>query len=167
MDSIEKKVKKKYLIYSVIVIVVIAAVFMLIVYQDKVKKDYSLDQSAQDGRAELTDGGNKNQDLSGSFRMMIHVSPIFENGSAEGELMITNPKENKQNTQVDIFLDDTDEQIYSSDILEPGGRVRYATLTKNLEKGIYPATAYFNIIDRDNNEVIGKSAAQIEITIQN
>ena len=95
----------------------------------------------------------------------INTSPVFLNGTAKGNLLIENPGNNAKLLKVSIKIDDTEEEIYSSNFLKPGTYIESVALDKVLEKGTYEATAYFLAYDEDNGEFIGQTGAQI--TVQN
>jgi len=97
----------------------------------------------------------------------INTSPVFLDGTSEGNLLIENPGNNAKLLQISILVDDTEEEIYASKFLKPGTYIESAKLDKVLEKGTYNATAYFSAYDEDTGEYIGQTGAQIMITVQN
>lgn len=126
-------------------------------------KRYLFDNSAQEGKTELeTLQEYADQD---NFQLQVATTWNFETAASEAEGMITNPDDNGYKTAVTVTLDESGEEVYRSDILEPGERVRYVTLSLTLEKGSYPATVMFAILDLHSGEQIGKVAAQIEIKV--
>ena len=80
--------------------------------------------------------------------------------------MIANPVENPYKMTVKITLDESDKEVYASGILSPGDRIRYAELTDYLEKGDYPATAVFSVLDQETEEVVGAVKAGLVITVK-
>ena len=64
-------------------------------------------------------------------------------------------------------MKDTEEEIYASKYLKPGTYIENAKLQKVLEKGTYEAIAYFSAYDEETHEYIGRTGAQISITVQN
>ena len=97
----------------------------------------------------------------------INTSPVFLNGTAKGNLLIENPGNNAKLLRVSIIADDTQEELYSSGYLKPGTYIENAKLDKVLEKGSYPATAYFSAYDEATAKYIGQTGAQITVTVQN
>ena len=97
----------------------------------------------------------------------INTSPVFLNGTSEGNLLIENPGNNAKLLQVRILIDDTEEEVYASKYIKPGSYIEKVQLDKVLEKGTYPATAYFSAYDENTTEYIGQTGAQITITVQN
>ena len=97
----------------------------------------------------------------------INTSPVFLNGTSEGNLLIENPGNNAKLLQVRILIDDTEEEVYASNYIKPGSYIEKVKLDKVLEKGTYPATAYFSAYDENTTEYIGQTGAQITISVQN
>jgi hypothetical protein len=101
------------------------------------------------------------------FSFKINARPIFENGSAAGNLGIENPSYNIYPMVVQIHLDSTGEIIYDSGGLFPDHHIERAKLSKALKAGSYNATAYMNAYDPDSLEWQGRQAAGLVITVMN
>ena len=97
----------------------------------------------------------------------INTSPVFLNGTSEGNLLIENPGNNAKLLKISIVVNDTNEEIYSSNFLKPGTYLENVKLDKVLEKGTYDATAYFSAYKEDTGDYIGRTGAQLAITVQN
>lgn len=97
----------------------------------------------------------------------INTTPVFLDGTSEGNLLIENPGNNAKLLQVRILIDDTREEVYASKYIKPGTYIENVKLDKVLEKGNYNATAYFSAYDEETTEYIGQTGAQITITVQN
>ena len=103
----------------------------------------------------------------GMFNISINTAPTFENGGAEGPLMIENVPGNRYLMQVQITLDDTGELIYETGLIEPNHHIQNAKLDVELGKGEYLATAVFNAYDPETEEYIGSAGAKLTITVLN
>lgn len=101
------------------------------------------------------------------FSFKINARPVFENGSAAGNLSIENPSHNIYPMVVQIHLDATDEIIYDSGGLYPNHYIENAKLSKRLKAGTYNATAHMNAYDPDTLEWQGRQAAGLVITVLN
>jgi len=100
----------------------------------------------------------------GMFRISIASTIIgVENG--EAEMRIENNVTNRYIMQVSIFLDDTGEEIYATDLIDPGYYIQYAAFDKALEPGEYAATAVFTALYPDTEEIVGTAGAQVRILI--
>ena len=103
----------------------------------------------------------------GYINISMNASPVFENGQAEGNLMIVNETVNRYPQQVVITRDDTGEVIYTSAAIPVGSKIAADTLAVDLEAGTYDCTAMFHSLDPDTGAVLGSAGASITITVQN
>lgn len=104
----------------------------------------------------------------GMVNISINPDPVFQNGKSKGSLNIENIPANHYNLQVDIKLEETDEVIYRSGLIEPGHYVDNASLTKNLKKGNHKAVAVFTAYYPDNDtDILAKASAHIVLHIEN
>lgn len=173
-DPEERADKRKYLLLLLLLLLVAAGIggwFWWKSRQDNVSK-YWFDKAAKDGMIE----GRTEEEIQkildtvvqeGMFNISINPSPVFEDGSSEGNLCIENIKANHYYARVTLTLDDTGEEIFESKGLKPGQYIDNVKLDKHLKKGTYPATAQFIITDPETLEDIGKVNTEVILTIQN
>ena len=102
----------------------------------------------------------------GMINISMNTAPYFENGTAEGNLMLVNESINNYPQKVQIVRNDTGEQIYESDAIAVGNKIERATLDVVLPAGTYECTAYFHNLDPESGAIIGTAGAIITITIQ-
>lgn len=57
--------------------------------------------------------------------------------------------------------------IYESGAIQPGEEITEGTLSKNLAKGTYEATANVSIYDPETKEFKGQTAAEMAIEVKN
>ena len=103
----------------------------------------------------------------GYINISMNASPVFENGQAEGNLMIVNETVNRYPQQVVITRDDTGETIYTSAAIPVGSKIAADALDVELEAGTYECTAMFHSLDPETGAVLGSAGASITITVQN
>ena len=103
----------------------------------------------------------------GMINISMNTAPYFENGTAEGNLMLVNESINNYPQKVQIVRNDTGEQIYESGAIAVGSKVERAKLDLVLPVGIYECTAYFHNLDPESGAIIGTAGAIITITIKN
>lgn len=101
----------------------------------------------------------------GLLTFSINVTPVFDTGDAQGNLMIENTNINNNRFTCAIFRNDTGERIYQSGTLDPGQYIEFAPLEVDLAAGEYPCTAYFNTYSLQDNTPIGQAAAEITIYV--
>ena len=110
---------------------------------------------------------NLNQQVEeGYINISMNASPIFEDGLAEGNLMIVNETVNRYPQQVVITRNDNGETIYTSAAIPVGSKIAADTLDVELEVGTYECTAMFHSLDPDTGAVLGSAGANITITVQ-
>jgi hypothetical protein len=103
----------------------------------------------------------------GTVSVQINARPVFASGSSEGNLYIINPATNAFNMQVVITLDDNGEVIYRSEELKPNHFIDTDVLLRDLDAGIYPATALITCVDpADPSRPINQASASLVITVE-
>ena len=103
----------------------------------------------------------------GMINISMNTAPYFENGTAEGNLMLVNESINNYPQKVQIVRNDTGEQIYESGAIAVGSKIERAKLDLVLPAGTYECTAYFHNLDPESGAIIGTAGAIITITIKN
>ena len=103
----------------------------------------------------------------GMINISMNTAPYFEDGTADGNLMIVNESINNYPQKVQIVRNDTGEQIYESGAIAVGSKIERAKLDVALPAGTYECTAYFHNLDPETGEIIGTTGAIINITIKN
>ena len=103
----------------------------------------------------------------GMINISMNTAPYFENGTAEGNVMIVNEAINNYPQQVEFIRNDTGEQIFQSKAIPVGSKIERAKLDVVLPAGTYECTAYFHNLDPETGEIIGTAGAIINITIKN
>ena len=102
----------------------------------------------------------------GMINISMNTAPYFEDGKAEGNVMIVNESINNYPQKVQIVRNDTGEQIYQSKAIPVGSKIERAALDVELPAGTYECTAMFHNLDPISGEIIGTAGAIISITIQ-
>ena len=103
----------------------------------------------------------------GMINISMNTAPYFEDGTAEGNVMIVNESINNYPQQVEFIRNDTGEQIYQSDAIPVGSKIERAALDVELPAGTYECTAMFHNLDPETGDIIGTAGAIITITIKN
>ena len=103
----------------------------------------------------------------GMINISMNTAPYFEDGTAEGNLMLVNESINLYPQKVQIVRNDTGEQIYESGAIAIGSKIERAKLDVVLPAGTYECTAYFHNLNPETGDIIGTAGAIITITIKN
>lgn len=156
------------IVFLLILLTVIGITFYM---NDKENQGLKLDENVITGETSKEDLTKKLQDAQkkvdeGMVAIDIAPTPIFEDGSSEGQVMIGNPAKNTKDFVVEFVLDDNEEVVYKSGLIPPNGYIEKAKLSKDLEKGIYPTVAYFTTYDAEGIES-GRVGLNITIKILN
>lgn len=99
------------------------------------------------------------------YNLSISSDIIIDNITYTGQANIMNIRNDNESMVVDITLDETDELIYQSQHIYTEEVVENIKITKELEPGTYPATATFNVHDKDTKELLTQIVLMINITI--
>ena len=103
----------------------------------------------------------------GMINISMNTAPYFEDGAADGNLMIVNESINNYPQKVQIVRNDTGEQIYESGAIAVGSKIERTKLDVTLPAGTYECTAYYHNLNPETGEIIGTAGAIINITIKN
>ena len=159
------------------ILVVIAVIVTFAVKKDEPKEPTTQSGIVYDGSA--VEGGWDNLSpeeiaeklnekvAEGMINISMNTAPYFEDGKAEGNVMIVNESINNYPQQVEFIRNDTGEQIYQSKAIPVGSKIERAALDVELPAGTYECTAMFHNLDPVSGETIGTAGAIINITIKN
>ena len=176
----KRKAKLNPIHISLIILTVLVGIAVIVTFA--VRKDEPKEPGAQSGivyDASAIEGGWDNLSpeeiearlnekvAEGMINISANTAPIFEDGTAEGNLMLVNESINNYPQKVQIIRNDTGEQIYESGAIAVGSKIERARLDVALPAGTYECTAYFHNLDPDTGEIIGTAGAIINITIKN
>ena len=133
---------------------------------------FVMDDNAVEGGWNKVDEEKVRENLNASveegyINISMNTTPVFENGEAEGNLMIVNESINKYPQKVVITRNDNGDVIYESKGIPVGSKIERAKLAVNLPAGTYECTAMFHNVDPDTGESLGCAGAVITITVKN
>lgn len=170
-ETEKKRIGKKGIILAgVVVVAAVCAAVWLFSGQTEGKEGLQLDENATIGILPGVDLEQRRAELQeqldeGMIAFSVNTSPVFESGRAEGNLMLENPENNAKLLIAEIYMDETNELIYSSRAIPPGSYIENAMLDKVLDPGEYPATVFFKAYRESDETYIGQSGAAINITV--
>lgn len=103
----------------------------------------------------------------GMVNLSVMAEPVFEQGGKKGRLGLENAQGNNYSFQVDLVLDETQEVLYSSGLIDPGFYVEYVALNKTFEAGKYPASAVFTTYSlEETDEAIATTKVAVNLVIK-
>ena len=168
-EAPKKRHRKAFWIGLLIALVCIALAVLLVlnmlgIFGGKSKRQGSAGQlegkSQEEIRAELDRVVDE-----GMFNISIAAAVMMDSGSAPAELRIENVPGNPYLMQVVITRDDTGEQIYQTDMIEPNHHIQRDALDVDLDAGSYECTATFFACDMETEEVVGQAAAKMLVVV--
>ena len=116
------------------------------------------ESNADDIMSELSDKVEE-----GMFECMMSTTWTFEDAaSASTNSYVANVESNLHAIYFDVYLDQTEELVYSSPILPVGSEIRGIKLDKELSAGDYDAIVMYTLVNEDYEEV---STVGFRITI--
>jgi hypothetical protein len=174
MKKREDSNKKNIAWFRILVILLMLLVIGLLVYEFFLKKEPEsfLENSVRAKLGQLE--GKSEEEIQeeldrvieeGMFHISINTSPVFQDGTSEGNLEIENVPNNLYSMVVRITLDDTGEQVYDSGLIDPNYHIQNDVLSSDLDAGEYPALATFTAYDTESQEEIGSTACEITIHV--
>ena len=175
------KIKKKHLYFVAVILVVIVILLLLrccgsgesigitddnvplagLVWDANAEEGGLVQRSEEEIRAELNE-----KVAQGMISISMNTSPVFENGTSEGNLLIVNSERNNYPQIVYIVRKDTGEEIYRSGGIPVGSKIERAKLAVDLPAGTYECVAYFNNADPETGAFLGTAGAEITVTVQ-
>lgn len=167
-----KRIGKKgaLLLGGAVLLAVICAAAWFLAGREAPKEGLQRDENATIGILPGIDLEQRRAELQeqldeGMIAFSVNTSPVFESGRSEGNLMLENPENNAKLLVAEIYIDETNELVYSSKAFPPGSYIENAMLDKVLEPGEYPATVFFKAYRESDETYIGQSGAAIHITV--
>lgn len=172
-SSDKKGSKTPFVVGAIIVIIIILLLLLRSCGGQPVKNnpfDLTPDANAADqaeGKSQEEIEAELNKKIAdGMINISMNLTPVFETGTSEGNLLIVNDKSNNLPQVVEIYRNDTEELIYRSGAIEVGKEVRSGKLLVDMDPGTYDCVAYFNAINEETGELAGKAGANITITVE-
>jgi hypothetical protein len=178
----EKKDKKLVIILAVVLVVVIIAFVAVVAYllgrgnkQDANNNTLGRDINGsvrtildEESAAGVVDE-MRQQVEEGMFQCEMSMSWTFNEGSSESQdAYVANNENNTHPIYFDVYLEGSDEPIYSSPIMPVGTNLNNIKLDKELEAGDYRATVMYTLLtDLETQEEISQAGFLINIKVLN
>ena len=165
--------KKKLVVTMVLLVLLAGGLGGFLLWKSMSGSDYAYDEQARNGNIEARSQDEIQKILNqqvekGMFNVSINSNPVFENGSATGNLWIENVPNNTSDLKVNITLPQkNDENIFETKKIRPNQNIKDAKLDVKLAKGEYPAVAHFVAYDSVSGKTIGNADVNIHISVQN
>lgn len=180
-ETLETPKRKKKKLTAIIAVIVALFVLVFGGFLFYSKQNNDLTNLENEVKAKLGQLENKSNDeiqaaLSelieeGTIRVSINMNPVFPTGDSNGTLQLENHPNNHYSLRCVITADTNgdgkEEEVYHSGLMPVNSHIQEDTLSVDLDKGEYPATATFTAYDVDTDKEVGVVVAQIRISVLN
>lgn len=182
-DNQNRKERKNNLLWKIITLILIIIIILLLLLRgcgsnlapvagddDRPSNSIEFDEGATEGglehasKEEIQAALNEKVAQS-EINISMNPTPVFADGSSEGNLLIVNSEVNNYPQRVTIIRSDTGEQIYQTKAIPVGSKIEADKLDVELAAGTYDCVAYFENLDPETGDSLGKAGANITITI--
>jgi hypothetical protein len=100
------------------------------------------------------------------YELRMNFTWDFPDGeSVSPNAYVENSENNKRTVYFDVVIKDTQELIYSSPFIPVTGKLDEIKLNRDLEKGEYPATLTYHLVD-DNFEEITTVSVRVTLNVE-
>ena len=170
------KFKPVYIIIAVLVISLVVALIYILQTRKEEGSNSPPRGTVQNGSGMVLNPGNLSDEDTmladpGVFsrdRVIMSSEWIFENGQSNSSTaMVRNHPTNPSTVYFEVFLDDTDEMVFSSPYIPLGEELSGFSLDVNLRAGTYNATVVYYLVDDNNVVVTDTTFSGLTITILN
>lgn len=156
------KKKKKFILPLVVVAAVLAGIG---IWQGMRPKEVTNYEAAFEAGQEAPDTSSERQSGAGAgIQIPGYKSIEISAGTKEVSVELMNPEENEVYFEISFYLPETDEIIYTSDLIRPGQHFYEITLEREMEAGEYPLTIRYAAYSADEN-LTPKNGAEVNCTL--
>lgn len=155
------KNKKRTLIFIFIIAAILLSVFIIKYVSSQYQKDSGTPAYSKD--AVDWDGSFGEDAEEGMITIPGYDTVPLKEGSDTAKIELVNPGTNDCLFQYELILEDSDEVLYTSDMLEPGKAIMSQKLSQTLTEGDYPLIIRVNTFSKDGEE--SYNGSDIETTL--
>jgi hypothetical protein len=154
--------KKKRIIAALVVVVVLAGAFGIYQYikpKEVTNYDTQFEEDQEKPDEETADSG-----VEPGIKIPGYKTITIASGTKDVSVELVNPEENQVYFQISFYLPETEETIYTSDLIKPGQHLYEITLDKEMDPGEYPLTVKYATCTADE-EMTPKNSADVNCTL--
>lgn len=159
-EEIKKKKRKRIIIIIVILLLIIAAVaiFLWLRRPKRVMNEANYKKISEEMDAQVQEG---------YFETYMNTEWTFPDGASEStNAILGNSPNNKKPIRCEVLLSDTEEVIYSTDVLPVGAELPPFKLDVDLDAGTYDAVCMVYLLnEEDDGSYTDYSNAGFNVTI--
>lgn len=155
------KKKKEWMIGIVIVIVImIAAGLFWGAGRNAVSGGLKIEKNTVEWNQKL-----KSADESADIQIPYYTDIYMESGSDLIDMVLVNPKENECYFAYTFTLSETGEEIYQSDLIEPGRALEEVKLNQKMESGTYKLDIRIDTYSIEEQDVLNNAIVSTNLIV--
>lgn len=160
-----KQNNKKRNIIILVAILLVAAVIAAIVYVNTRPTEVTNYNSAVfEEEQTKSDVETEDGSVTAGIQIPGYTSITIAADTTDVSVELVNPEENNVYFQISFYLPDTDETIYTSDLIKPGQTIYDITLERAMEVGEYDMTVIYSTFTADD-EMSPRNGAEVNTTL--
>ena len=157
----EKNKKKKYIVAAaVIAMIILALSFVLIRSYTSSERGLSIEKNTVAWTQDMK-SSDENQQIQIPYYGNIYMS----SGNRTIDMYLVNPKENNCYFQY-VFILNSGEKIYQSDLIKPGRALDKVTLDKTMTQGKYDLNIHVNTYTCDTKKKLNNAVVPAELFVK-
>lgn len=102
-----------------------------------------------------------------NFHLKMDTNMVFESANDTGKVNILNPSSNTYSIRVKTYLEDSNELVYDSQLIQPKFYVEEGVLLKNLKKGVYKTQSHVSYYDLKTDGKVGETVVAGQLSVNN
>lgn len=163
-----KSNKKKKIIIAVVCIALVAVIAVVVYFCLHKEEDTRDDSKGAIVISEDNRGGSDLNDRVASGMIAVKMTAVwtFKDGNSAGDGYVANSQHNSAPLRILVQLSDTGETVLEVDSLPIGSCVENFKLSKDLEKGNYPAIVTHSTLDEEGN-ITNSVRTDLQIIVEN
>lgn len=172
-SSDKKKTKKKKWLTLVVLILILLGILCLLKRCSHTEfiPIFPDNNSVSDGQLDFGDydeikAGLQSKVDESYMNIKMPLTIEVDKNTKEALLMVQNSEDNKSPITLEIILENDEESIYSSPLINPNQFIENDTITRELETGAYKATAMFTVYDKDSLKATNKFGMNITVNVK-
>jgi hypothetical protein len=159
---------------SAVVIVALVAVIICLVMKKDSDSENGTQSAVTDNRATIITSENVDEVLAemnepvvaGTYVCSMNTEWHFEDAKSPSyDAYVENSTDNSYTVYFDVFLEDTEQLVYSSPYMEVGTKLDELTLTEDLDAGEYPAIVTYHLVD-DQHESLSTVSVTVTLFVE-
>lgn len=161
-EELKKKKRKKIIIAVCILLIIIAAILIYFLTRPKRMTEGNYKQIMEEMENEVQEG---------YFETYMNTEWTFPDGTSETtNAILGNSPNNKKPIRCEVMLTETEEVVFTTDVIPVGAELPPFKLDKDLDAGTYDAVCMVYLLDEEDNGTYAdysNAGFNVTITVEN